>query len=535
LPALYHVRVHHLARKLADHIRREDLLTPGDRVGVAVSGGPDSVALLCLLLELKKELGIVLSIAHLNHKLRGEESDADERFVADLAGHHKREFHAASVDVPALAADTNQSLEAAARYARYAFFRRLLGDTRTECPTLEFSSSLPEPPLDKIATGHTLDDQAETVLMRTIRGTGLQGLGGIYPRVIVDSDDSDEPGQIVRPLLLVRRRAIEQYLNDLEQPWREDATNRDTQFTRNRVRHTLLPLLEREFNPTVTESLSDLSEIARAEQDYWESEASGWMGTTVHWFDASRPAATTHSRLVQLDPAPASDSPLPEGPTTSVPLSAAVDLAWLLAQPLAVQRRVVKSIGEAADIPLEFKHVEEALRFASEENPPGKHLLLPGHWSLAEQDGSLLFLAPSDNPDQPPVDYQYRLSIPGQVEVKELHAGLQAVRLTPSGPSAAYNPEHLYDPALLARELTVRNWRAGDRFWPAHTKSPKKIKELLQERHITGAERKLWPVVVSGDEVIWVRGFPAPARFLPRSADGAVILICEAPLADGKF
>ena len=137
--------------------------------------------------------------------------------------------------------------------------------------------------LDKIVTGHTLDDQAETVLMRLIRGAGLRGLGGIHPRIAVEDDEGGTGGEIVRPLLAFRRRELEAYLNDIGQSWREDATNSDEKFTRNRVRKLVLPLLEKEFNPSVAENLAELAEIARGEEDYWENEVSGWMGTGVHW------------------------------------------------------------------------------------------------------------------------------------------------------------------------------------------------------------------------------------------------------------
>ena len=132
-------------------------------------------------------------------------------------------------------------------------------------------------------TGHTLDDQAETVLMRIIRGAGLRGLGGIHPRIVVEDDDGEVSGEIVRPLLTIRRRELEQYLQHIRQRWREDSTNIDARFTRNRVRKLVVPLLEQEFNPAVAENLAELAEIARGEEDYWENEFAGWLGTTVHW------------------------------------------------------------------------------------------------------------------------------------------------------------------------------------------------------------------------------------------------------------
>src|SRR5947209_10203605 len=186
----YYVPVHPLAQKVLEYIRREELLHAGDRVGVAVSGGADSVGLLRLLLELRSEVGIVLSVVHLNHKLRGKDSDADEQFVRTLAHAHGLEFHSEIADVAEFAAEEHFSLEAAARKLRYDFFQQLLA-----------SSAGSEIGLDKIATGHTLDDQAETVLLRVIRGTGMRGLRAIQPRIAVEDDADQMSGEVVRPLL----------------------------------------------------------------------------------------------------------------------------------------------------------------------------------------------------------------------------------------------------------------------------------------------------------------------------------------------
>jgi len=159
------MQVPSLRQKLLAYILRQELIQAGDRVGVAVSGGADSVALLRLLLELRKELGIVLSVVHLNHKLRGEESDGDEKFVKALALEYKLEFHGQRAAVKAHAQSKQMSLEAAGRELRYSYFHRLLNEN---C-------------VDRIATAHTLDDQAETILLRLVRGTGTRGLAGIYP------------------------------------------------------------------------------------------------------------------------------------------------------------------------------------------------------------------------------------------------------------------------------------------------------------------------------------------------------------------
>jgi len=600
---MYHVSVHELAQRVLGHIRREELLRAGDRLGVAVSGGIDSVALLRLLIELRHELGFVLSVVHFNHGLRGAESDADREFVAGLAREHGLEFHGASGDVALLASEEHSGLEAAARELRYGFFRSLLGSgegdeiesavpqglkpsslinlngtaeavpfpipsstTAEAVPFLNFSQpSVDAVPtiLDKIATGHTLDDQAETVLMRVIRGTGLRGLGGIYPRIVVEREGEEGYGEIVRPLLGIRRLELEQYLADLKQPWREDSSNADSKFTRNRIRRLVLPLLEREFNPAVVENFSELAEIARDEEDYWENEISGWLGTVVQWsqpewtrglpgFESSRGAGSQDLVRIQPPKPKLLDPKLVErleqpGPAV---MNASVSRPWLLTEPPAVQRRVVKAIGEQAMIPLEFKHIEEILRFAAEEGPSGKELSLPLGWKVRREPEALVFVTPDLRREERIPDYEYPLPVPGRAMVPEVGVVIEALLVTlevasqvashvashviaeiaPEAQVAEYNPQELLRAELLPGRLIVRNWRPGDRFWPAHTKSPKKIKELLQDLHLAQPERRLWPVAASGDEIVWMRGFSVPARLRAKAGQQAV-LIRETPWA----
>jgi tRNA(Ile)-lysidine synthase len=535
--------VHSLWQRVLFHIRRQELLQAGDRVGVAVSGGIDSVALLRLLIELRSELGIVLSVVHFNHKLRGAESDADQEFVADLARRHDLQFYCDSDDVAQHAAEERVSVEAAARELRYGFFRSLLEEgqdpehlrANVKIPTLS-----PQSPrgqgwgnpirLDKIATAHTLDDQAETVLMRAVRGAGLRGLSGIYPQISVEDDDGEVCGEIVRPLLSLRRQELKQYLHEIGQSWREDSSNADQAFTRNRVRRLVLPLLEKELNPAAAENLSELAEIARGEEDYWENEVAGWMGTRVHW---SEPEWVKASGLVQIAAASPAGGDLRAQIESAawLVMNASVDRLWFLGEPLAVQRRLVKVIGEEGGIPLEFKHVEEILRFAAGEDHAGKTLSLPLGWKVSQNAHEIVFLTPDLREPKTTPDYVYDLPVPGRVLVRETGMVVEA-RCIAAGMEAGYNPDQLLDAASLEATVRVRNWRAGDRYWPAHTKSPKKIKELLQEGHLAAAERRAWPVVVSGDEILWVRGFPLPAKIQAKPGQRA-ILIEEFPARTG--
>ncbi len=465
-----------LHQAVLSFIRKHELLHAGDRVAVAVSGGADSVALLRLLLDLRKELGIVLSVVHFNHGLRGADSDADEKFVAALATRLKLEFHRGSGDVKDYAAAKHLSIEAAARKLRYEFFDQLLQENA----------------VDRIATGHTLDDQAETVLLRVVRGAGTRGLAGIYPsrQSSVVSRQENQSHSIIRPLLGTCRKNLEAYLQSLNQPWREDGSNRDLRFARNRVRHGILPRLERTLNPSVREALAETADIARAEEEYWEE----LVGQVL-------------PRLCDLD----------RGRRDA---GATLNNAALLEMPLALRRRVVRAVCESVGLNLEFKHVEEILAVT---DGLAVAAALPHGWH-AFRNGSETWIG--DRVLNAPENYEYPLSVPGKVVIPEAGIQLEAV-LVPT--LTGYNPQHCLDSSVLARPLRVRNWRSGDRFWPAHTKAPKKIKELLQERRVLGVEKKLWPVVTSGDVIVWVRGFAVPAQFGPRESTTDVVMIREIP------
>jgi tRNA(Ile)-lysidine synthase len=540
---LYYVPLHSLAQKALDNIRRLNLLEAGDRLGVAVSGGTDSVGLLRLLLELRHELGIVLSVVHFNHKLRGAESDADERFVAELAHTHQLELHISSGDVAVEAEANHLSIETAAREMRYEFFRQLQEESidATRGSREGTEASVPSRRLDKIATGHTLDDQAETVLMRALRGTGTHGLGGIYPVVALEEEnDAPTSALIIRPLLTIRHRELEFYLREIGQPWREDSSNANLHHTRNRVRHVLVPLLEREFNPAVTTNLAELADIARGEEDYWDGEVSGWMGTAIHWSEPKW-AARGQQGLVQLTPVDATLQHRLNQPGPLV-MNASIDLLWLLSEPLAIQRRAIKAVGDLAGFPLEFKHVEEIINFATDEQNQSKKLSLPLGWKVVREPEALTFLTPDlRTQERTPTDYEYSLPYPGRAIVPEAGIVIEAVRVLPgqvSSFSVANKTEdgfdRLLDASLVSNSLTVRNWRAGDRFWPVHTKAPKKIKELLQEHHVTGDERRLWPVVLSDQEIVWVRGLPAAEPFRAKSESAEAVLIRALPLQRGR-
>jgi len=470
-----------MVERVLRYVREQGLIVAGDRISVAVSGGADSVALLRALLELRAELGAVLAVAHFNHGIRGVEADADEQFVRELAERFQLEFHSGSGDAPGYSRDRKLSLETAARELRHAWFAELVQGKKT----------------DKIATAHTQDDQAETVLMRILRGTGTRGLSGISPWQAQRS--------LIRPLLGVSRQEVEAYLKRREQAWREDSSNKDLRHTRNRVRHELLPMLQADYNPAIRQTLADLAEVARADEEYWERHLTGLKARLVR---SGRPSRSGRSNRLQ--------------PTL------ACDLSDFAALPLALQRRVLRAMGDDLGVALEFKHIQELLILARQKRA-GAEVVLPA--GLVARNSMRELQISNRTESQEPGEYCYPLEVPGEITVAELGTMVRA-QIRSFQSLSGYN-SGLLDRALLAPELTIRNWRAGDRFFPAHTRSPKKVKELLQPgrlgRELSPDERRSWPVIESAGEIVWMRGFPIPEAFAARG--GEAVLIEEVKIA----
>jgi tRNA(Ile)-lysidine synthase len=335
-----------MLRAMQSYLRKHGLIQPGERIGVAVSGGADSVALLQALHELRPELGVVLSVVHFNHRIRGADSDADERFVRKLAQSFELEMFAGSGDAPATALQNGESLETAARGLRYAFFAQVIEQNK----------------LDKIAVAHNQDDQAETVLMRFLRGAGTKGLAGIYPSVELGR------GRIVRPLLEVSRAEIETYLRSKSQGWREDATNEDLVHTRNKVRRELLPQLK-EFNPSIVEALARTAEVARGEEEYWQGEVNRLLPMVLLPGKATRGGGRAAGNSLNDK-------------------SSGLDIEALRRHPLALQRRLIRAATEVLAIKIDAMHVETVLSVAAGQISAYE---LPGGWRVKRSLRELRF------------------------------------------------------------------------------------------------------------------------------------------------
>lgn len=420
------------------------LFKPGVRLGVGVSGGADSVALLRALHERGRELGLVLSVAHLHHGLRGAEADGDLEFVRGLAGELGLAFFEAQVDVAgeaaARAGKAAESIEAAARRVRYLWFRQLMK----------------EGPLDAIATAHTLDDQAESVCGKFLRGAWTEGLSGIHPRV------SFAEGEILRPLLGVRRGEVEAYLRGLGQSWREDSTNSDVAFTRNRIRHELLPLLEG-WNPRLREHLANMADMAREEETWWNAEVARVAAPMIL---PGRPV---------------------RGGGRAASEEIALEIGQLAGQSVALQRRILRFAAGKLGAGLDFAGTE-ALRGLALTGSAGQRAELAGGLRAERSHRELRLSILAETEEAPGA---VEVPVPG--EVVSAAFGLRVVMTGGVGLSGTGT-------------AVLRNWKAGDRVTLKHSSGPRKVKEVLERMKVTGAERAVWPVVEWAGKIIWMQG-----------------------------
>jgi tRNA(Ile)-lysidine synthase len=457
--------------RVATTISRHGMFAPGQRVGVAVSGGADSVCLVYVLHELAQGLDLSLSVLHLNHQMRGAESDADEEYVRELAAGFGLPLHSMRADVPRIAAETGDNLEQAARRVRREFF-------------LDF---LRRGVLDRVALGHTRSDQAETVLFRFLRGSGIAGLAGIWPVT---------PEGLVRPLIEIDRGQVRQYLAGRGIAWREDSSNSDCRFARNRIRHDLLPGLAQDWNPALAETLARMATVARNEEEYWEAE----IGRIAAGRLVLRPPAV----LFRTD--------------------------WLRSLPEAVARRVIRHAiqrakGELRD--LDMEHVERILELTGISEGSGR-LQVPGLDVFKSFDW--VRLAPPGIDTLANRDYDLPAPVPGLLRLPRGGAALSLELITPeaSGAACVYNEGGTeLDWGRISGGLRVRNWRPGDRYRPVGRTSETKIKLLFQDARIPLWERRRWPVITCGESIVWAARFGTAADYAASPQTHTVLRVRE--------
>ena len=419
--------------KVLAFCREQDLLPPGSAVTCAVSGGADSMALLRCLLDLREPLGLRLSAVHFNHRLRGAESDGDEDFVRDYCRRWDVPLTVGSGDAAQAARETGRTLEEAARALRYACF--------TAQPGL-------------VATAHTADDNAETVLMNLVRGTGLRGLAGIPVR----------RDRIIRPLLCVTREEVLDYLRATGTPWREDTSNAGNDYRRNRIRHGVIPALRAE-NPALSRTILGECLRLRAEDEFLDALA-----------------------------AEAAEGARRDG---------GWDCAALRALPEPLLRRVLLRLCGAAD----SLHTDALLRLLRSEAPTGR-IGLPGGHSAVKRYGLLqICVAPL-----PPLR-EHRLPVPGEAALPELRLRAVCFLAENSEDFSGFSDTILLNYDMIGPEITVRARKTGDRLWlPGGHRS---LKRLMIDRKVPAESRDRIPVLTNGPDVLAVSGLGVSRPWLP--------------------
>jgi tRNA(Ile)-lysidine synthase len=491
-----------LYRRVLDTIARHAMIRPGDRVGIGVSGGADSVAMLRIFAELRSRLGIPILVLHFNHQLRGTEADEDERFVKMLAEEFHLEFESGRADVAGEARLHGWNVEDAARRLRYEFFASV-AEARG---------------LNRVAVAHTANDQAETVLSHLLRGTGLTGLAGIYPAA----------GTIVRPLLDLGREELRGFLSDLGQPWREDTTNQDTSRTRARIRHQLIPLLLRDFDPAVVTRLSRLAKHAREDETFWrslEDERFHALATRESSAAISLSIADLLSPLRFVIPA---DSIAGGDPASSS------------APTMALTRRLVRRIFaelRGSREQLTSRHVDGVIDLAA-KSQSGARIDLPGVCverifdRLCFKNVPVTLDAAQDSEKtRGNCDFAYTVSRPGHLEsasivVTEIHRrfNLKMVDWPPAQSDTVVGWGAL-DFDRVQWPMVLRNWRPGDSYRPHGSRRVRKLKRLLLESRVPRSARGSWPVLTCEGKVIWASGYPVAEEFAthPGTQTGLVI------------
>jgi tRNA(Ile)-lysidine synthase len=448
-------------------IRDYGMFSGGERVLVAVSGGPDSTALLHCLHSLAAELHLSLAVAHLNHRIRGAEGDADEDFVRTMSSGLELPFISEIIDIRKESQTAKRNLEELARQRRYEFFARAACQAGAQ----------------RIAVGHTLNDQAETVLFRLLRGSGLEGLSAIHPIV---------GGVLVRPLIECSRDSILEYLRWKGVPYREDSTNKDVRHTRNRIRQELLPYLQKAFNPQLTATLAREALVARETWSLVES-------LSTECYERIRCRTDEGLRL---------------GIENLLNIHPALQ-KQVLRQALRECLGSLRGIGSP--------HIESIVSLCRNEQS-GARVQLPRGCLVMRQFDTILFYGQAPPPAR---SFSYELSVPGQCFVAE--AGAFFASKTCRTPDLQTMREKcaaqaFLDPSSLPGVLSVRSRAPGDRYGgDGH----RKVKKMLIDSRIPLPQRSHLPMVAAGNDVIWIPGF-RPARAYeaqPASTDCVAITI----------
>jgi len=450
-------------QKVLRFIKEEHLIISGEKLVVAVSGGPDSVCLLHILVKLQRELGIKLHVAHLNHQLRGADSEVDARYVAELA--HRLDVPATieARDVKAYHAHHHASLEEAAREVRYTFLAQVAGSAGAE----------------RVVVGHTLDDHIETILMHLIRGSGTRGLNGLQP--LSRLQPSGASLSVIRPLLPLSREETADYCRQHRLEPRLDASNLSLSSFRNRIRHQLLPQLQT-YNPQVAEALLRTARLAADDLAFIGKEAARFWGEVAR----------------------------KQGDTVILDKRSFADLPSALKRHL-LRTSIEELLGNLKDI--EARHIEEILDAMGK--PAGKKISLPdGLTFTIEYDRYLLGPDSAALSPFPVLESKVKLNVPGKTSIPGWD--IEAIITDPPGVKEEdEKPSEFtarFDLGKVGNKLTMRRRQPGDRFQPLGMSQPKKLNEFMIDAKIPQAWRQRVPIVSSPEQIIWVAGWRIDER-----------------------
>ena len=445
-------------------ITRHDLLKKKDNVLLAFSGGLDSSGMLAVFLELRKEWLLDLFLGHFNHRLRPN-ANQDEQFVRKVAQEHSLPLFVASEDVRSFAKQNRMNLEEAGRKLRYDFLSKTAQKVGGA----------------KIATGHTLNDQAETFFLRLMRGSGLRGLGSIYPVV---------EGQIIRPFLAVERKDIAEFVQKKGMTFRNDESNLDRNFARNKVRLDLIPFIQEHFEPKIVQRIGKTVTILQEEEDL----------------------------LKKLSKHEAKKTVLHDNEEVRLDLEAVNTLSRGLARRV-VREFIQKLKGDLREI--SFEDVESILNLEE-----GKSHSLTKTLLLKREDGQV-FLRP-ELPDK--ITYAYAWDGSSPLVLEELNLVIEAEKKKRPRSFVFDDDAKAYlDRENIQFPLKVRNRREGDRYQPLGAPGHKKLKEIMRAKSIPLEEREKKPVFISGDEIIWVLGFPVAEKFRICEKTKKVVVLTVTP------
>ncbi|MZP29332.1 tRNA lysidine(34) synthetase TilS [Heliobacterium undosum] len=452
-------------------LHRRQLIEPQQRVLIAVSGGIDSISLLLLFHQAAPQLDLKLSVAHYHHGLRGEAADGDEAFAAALAGRLGLPFYRERAPEEWWTREPGTKMEAARRL-RYDFLGRVAKAADA----------------DRIALGHHADDQVETVLFHFLRGSGLRGLAGMPIR----------RGPYIRPLLTFRRAELEAFLQAERQEWRHDASNDSTLYTRNRIRHGLIPLLH-DYNPRFAEAIGRTSRLCVDDADYLDEVTSREL-----------------ARLTNEE---------------------GLDAKGLEALPMAIRRRVLRRYIEAGtgipDLTPGFEKTEAMLQRLTERGGKSGPVDQAGGHTLVSEAGRLRLY--KDLPWKADDGFCRPLPEPGEpgrwqsVAVPEGGGRMRIARwnrIDDRDPLEPGEREICLKPSISALgPLVIRSRRPGDWFYPAGGAGRKKVKDYLIDQKVPRSIRQKIPLLTAGEEVLWIIGYRPDRRFLSTAATTPIIVL----------